>query len=565
MTARLPRWLDALLVAALAALASANTLHNQPVLDDGWVIFENPLIKSLANVPRLFREPYNVAGASTVGGLYRPFTSLTYALNHAVGGDNVVGYHLVNAALHVLAALLVLLLAGKLASAALPDHARPIAFVAAVLFAVHPAHVEAVTGMVGRADELAGLFALAALNLVIGAQRWWRLALAFICAALGVLSKESAATVMLLLPLIAWLLPSALPRRQAAFGFAAVAVGVLVYPVLRLAGPGGLSVPATSQWFNGQTHATVFLTMTRALAEYFRVLAWPHPLGVDFFYSQQIPFTHELGGPSVMATLVWLGLIALALGMGKRAPLVSLGILWVFAALATVLNIIPIGTLMAERLLYLPSVGFCLAASAALVRSLPKRALMPALVSVTVLLLALTWQRNAEWHDATTLWEAELQKEPNDVTVNNNLAVEYVARGDYARARERLLVALQTMPSYWRAWVNLGNAQHHLGDDSGALVSFAHARELAPASPSPDMFEGMMQLDRHEILSATIALARAVQKGPMDAQSHAQYGRALMQAGRNSEAVAELTRALELDPDMAWVRALRDQARGTAP
>ena len=469
MNARLPRWLDALLVAALAALASANALHNEPVLDDGWVIFENPLIKSLANVPRLFREPYNVAGASTLAGVFRPITSLTYALNHAVGGDAVFGYHLVNAALHVLAAMLVLLLAGKLASAALPDRARTIALVASVLFAVHPAHVEAVTGLVGRSDELAALFALAALNLVIGAQKARRLALAFVCAALGVLSKESAATVLLLLPLIAWLLPSTLPRRQALLGFAAIAAGVLIYPVLRLAGPGGLSVPAASQWFNGQAHATVFFTMTRALAEYFRVLAWPHPLGVDFFYSQRIPFTLELGLPCVLATLVWLGLIAVALRMRKRAPLVSLGILWVFAALATVLNIIPIGTLMAERLLYLPSVGFCLAAATALVTFLPKRAFALALVGVTGLLLALTWQRNAEWHDATTLWEAELQKEPKDVVVNNNLAVQYAARGDFARARERLLVALQTMPSYWRAWVNLGNAQHHLGDDPGAL------------------------------------------------------------------------------------------------
>ena len=69
-----------------------------------------------------------------------------------------------------------------------------------------------------------------------------------------------------------------------------------------------------------------------------------------------------------------------------------------------------------------------------------------------------------------------------------------------------------------------------------------------------------MQLDRHELLAALNALGRAVQKGPMDAQSHAQYGRALMQAGRTPEALSELTRAVELDPDMAWALALRDQA-----
>src|SRR5207302_5072678 len=93
---------------ALAAVAVyANTLTNAPVLDDGWVIFENPLIKSLANIGRIFREPYNAAGSATNAGLYRPLTMITYALNYAVGGSNVVGYHLVNLALHVCCCLAV--------------------------------------------------------------------------------------------------------------------------------------------------------------------------------------------------------------------------------------------------------------------------------------------------------------------------------------------------------------------------------------------------------------------------------------------------------------------------
>src|SRR6266550_9090904 len=109
-----PRW-----VVALAAVAVyANTLGNQPVLDDGWVIFSNPLIKSLKNIPAIFHQPYNATLPLQRTGLYRPVTTLSYAINYALGGPNVVGYHLVNIALHALCCLLVFELARVLMGAA---------------------------------------------------------------------------------------------------------------------------------------------------------------------------------------------------------------------------------------------------------------------------------------------------------------------------------------------------------------------------------------------------------------------------------------------------------------
>ena len=112
-------------VAIVAVFAHVNTLGNAPVLDDGWVIFENPFIKSMKNLPRIFTQPYNAAGAATNGGLFRPVTTLTYAINYALGGADVRGYHLVNLGLHVATCLLVLLLAKILAEAALAARAPP--------------------------------------------------------------------------------------------------------------------------------------------------------------------------------------------------------------------------------------------------------------------------------------------------------------------------------------------------------------------------------------------------------------------------------------------------------
>jgi hypothetical protein len=167
------RALDALaarprLAVALAALLPfLLTLGNPPIQDDGWAALDNPLTFSLRNAGRIFREPYGFAGEATLGGPYRPVVTLSYALNYAVHGRWPPGYHLVNVALHVLASLLVLTLARRLVAAAASGQAPRLACLAALLFAVHPAHVEAVATIAGRNELLAACFALGALLLAL--------------------------------------------------------------------------------------------------------------------------------------------------------------------------------------------------------------------------------------------------------------------------------------------------------------------------------------------------------------------------------------------------------------
>src|SRR2546428_3546376 len=118
-----PRWV----VAMIATLLYANTIENRPVLDDGWVIFDNSLIKSLRNVPAIFRQPYNAATLSgNNAGLYRPVTTLSYAINYAIGGPNRVGFPRLNIPPLLLLCLLLLRLGRLLPSAApLPQPPSP--------------------------------------------------------------------------------------------------------------------------------------------------------------------------------------------------------------------------------------------------------------------------------------------------------------------------------------------------------------------------------------------------------------------------------------------------------
>jgi Flp pilus assembly protein TadD len=569
-----------ILAGVAAAAAFANTLANRPVLDDGWAVVDNPLVRTF-DLAGMFREQLGFAAGSTLAGPYRPLAALSHAVNYALHGAAPGGYHAVNVALHVLTTLLVWALARRLLAVLAPSRVRAGALGAALLFAVHPVHVEAVAPLVGRADLQAAAGGLGALLLALGwRERWWRLPLALLLLAAAVLSKETAAVVPGLFALVALAVPAAAgldappglarPEGRRALGVLAglaLLLGLALLPYLLLR-PGAAVAPEASQWFAGRPPSVIFLTMTRALAEYQRLLACPVDLMTDFGYAARIPFTERLGWPSALATLAWLGVAVAGLASLRRAPLAALGLLWAFISLAPVLNVLPVGVLMAERFLYLGSVGFCLWAggwpSALAERAVRAGGAWPArarwLTAASLLVLGLlftrTVLRNAEWRDPLSLFEAELRHAPRDVTVNNNLAVAYLGRGEPRRAAERLAVALEVAPRYWRAHVNLGIARHRLGDLPGARASFAAASWIAPAEGIPCYFDALVLVDQGADEAALAELARAATLDRHDPRIPLEQGKLLARLGRLDEARGRLEQALALDPRQAEARRL---------
>ncbi|HEU4385779.1 MAG TPA: hypothetical protein VFR85_20000, partial [Anaeromyxobacteraceae bacterium] len=214
-----PRWRRALaaaeahprLVVGLAAvLPFLGTLWNPPILDDGWAALDNPLVWSLRNTGRIFRELYGFAGDPSVRGPYRPVTTLSYALNYAVHGRWTPGFHAVNVALHALSSVLLWALARRLAREALPGRADGAALLAGLLFALHPAHVEAVATIFGRTEPLSAAFTLGALLLALGwREAAWRLPAAVGLLTGGVLSKEVAVVAPAIFLLLALAAPGA--------------------------------------------------------------------------------------------------------------------------------------------------------------------------------------------------------------------------------------------------------------------------------------------------------------------------------------------------------------------
>jgi len=608
-----------LLVALAAALPFLGTLDNEPVLDDGWAALDNPLVWKLGNVGRIFQELYGYAGDPTVRGPYRPLTTLSYALNWAVHGRWTPGFHAVNVALHVAASLMVLAVARRLfraaAGAGQAQRSERPALLAALLFALHPCHVEAVATIFGRTEPLSATLALGALWLALGwREARWRLPAAVVTLSAGVLSKEIALVTPAVFLVVAWALPGAAgfdeaappgllapARRRALLQAGGVAVALSLSVIPYLAGKGtSLAATPIARWFGNEPGSAVALTMSRVMGEYWRILAFPTFLGGDFAYAARLPTLHAPTPGFWVATLAWLAILGLAtwLLLRRRAPIVAIGLLWTFLGLLPVMQIIPVGVLLAERLLYFPSVGFCLAAaglferltaeasagapvarrgrragraaaaaSAATARPWwrpPPAAAHAALGLVLALLAVRTVARTRDWRTGVTVWESELEKAPREVVVNNNLAVAYTRRGDPARARERLRVALEVNPSYWRAWINLGIAEQRLGDFAAARRAFERAVQLAPTFHDPYSWLALLAKEEGKPDEAAALYATARTRSPEQGWLARAHGELLLSLKRPAEARAALRQALQLDPRDGEARRLLGEAEAAA-
>jgi tetratricopeptide (TPR) repeat protein len=486
-----------------------NAIPNGFVLDDIGVIARNQALLD-ATLKReewlaWFARPYSW-GVHDRAGAYRPVTMLSHVASLRVFGLDARAFHAVNVFLHAAVALLVLALGRRLLG-------RWAAFLGALLFAVHPLHTEAVTGVVGRAELLAALFGLAALLCALRAidaaePRWitWGTA-GVVLFALGLLSKEHVATLPIWL-LLAILVEKGRPARRALLilaAFAAVAVAFLLLWWAVVTAWGGpvrgtvdnnpmLAVAAWSRW----------LTAARVSLRYAWLFLWPARLSADYSYAEILP-SQGLGLAEAGGILMIVAIVGTAIVRGGG---LGLALALVPVTFALVSNFpFAIGTIMGERLTYLPSAGACLAAGWALTRlGWPERlaplsrrpptgAAWPPLApaagwhrSIAILVCAVavlglgarTIVRNRDWHDQISILEVTRATSPRSVKVMLFLARERLQRGRAVEAEPLLIEALRFgQPSALALWL-LGYTQMELGRPEQAVESYRRGLGLAP-------------------------------------------------------------------------------------
>jgi hypothetical protein len=348
-------------------------LRNGYALDDVLIVAMNPLTHHLGGAVQAFREPYWPATFSAA--MYRPLPIASFVLDLQL--DHAAWLHAVNLLWHAGVSVLVAAVALRWTGSANGS------WLAGLVFAVHPVHVEAVANLVGRADLMATLFTVLAVYLALAYDRlWWSLA----ALAFGLLSKENAAIAPVLIAW-GWLVGIGRPagRRMWTYAGGWLAVGAAYAGVRWTVLHSYARFLHLAPVFVGAGPGAVRLTALAALADVARLLIFPLTLRVDYSPAERTlvtsPFDTRflLGAGCLVAWGVLLGL-----AWRRRERVAAFGLGWIAIAFLPVANLLfPTGVLIAERTLYLPSVGLALAASSWL-EHLARRPLA-ALLAVIVL------------------------------------------------------------------------------------------------------------------------------------------------------------------------------------
>jgi tetratricopeptide (TPR) repeat protein len=408
---------------AFALLAYSNSFRAGLSLDNAWVIQEDSRIQAATseNARLILTQDYSYKNSSS--GLYRPLTTFSYLLNYTIlgGGSHPAGYHWVNFALHAVNILLVYWLGLLLFQEMGP------AWALAAVWALHPILTESVTNIVGRADLLAGFGVLAGLlchakNAAASGRRklaW--LAALMLAATIGMFSKESAVVLLAAMVIFDFTFGTGGARARWA-GYVAVALPVALFLYVRsrvFAGLAAAPVPFTDNPLVGAGFWTARLTAVRVIGKYLWLLVWPRDLSCDYSYNQ-IPAADGFAALAVCAAAA-----AAAIFCYRRHKAVCFFIAFFFAALAPTSNlVILIGSIMAERFLYLPSVGF----AGCLVWAIYRRPrIAPAvLVLISAALAIRTYARNIDWLDDQSLWASAAKVCPASYKTRLHLATALV-------------------------------------------------------------------------------------------------------------------------------------------
>ena len=589
--------LAALLV--LIVVAHLPLRNAEYIQDDHVAIEQNPIV-ARGDVGEIFATSYwagywaGARGSDT--NLYRPLTVLSYALEYrAAGRPDPRLAHAVNLVLHVLATLALYALASRLGAG--PSAAAA----AALLFAVHPVHVEAVGGIVGRAEILAALFTFSAILALSHTGAWpvtdgsaapsaararlaaWGTAL-FVFLALA--SKEIALAVPALL--VVTELVYRPPARGRAGRWLVDRGAALAPTVLAVLVWLGLRVRALETLFAVQEahpadNFLVLLSGTERIATALGLVVralrlFVFPIGLSIDYSghviepeQTLLAWRPLAGLLMLAVSALL--IAWPLARRLRADAPSTGsvparqlavasALFLLPYLVIGNLLLPVGTIFAERLLYLPSAGFCLLAGITLSHlawgypafpawTTAQRARMigTALVILLAAFSLLSWLRCTEWRDDVTVFEAATRAQPRSPRAHFALGLMASGAERHAEALEHFRRAIEVWPGHVLAHLQTGLTHAKRGDYASAERWLRATLRLVPEQSVARLNLGMTLHRQNRYREAEVWLRKTILLEPGNALAWAELGNVRLGDGRHAAAAEAYRRAVALGRD----------------
>lgn len=535
----------------LATVAAYQASFSVPFLyDDLPAIFTNPSILDL----RKFTETLSPPADITPSG--RPLVNLSLAINYAIGGTEVRGYHIFNLGIHLAAALTLFGVMRRtlLQSPALMrfrEAALPLAFVTAALWTLHPLQTQSVTYVVQRAESLVGLFYFLTLYCFIRGARpvdspTWQIGAVLACAA-GMASKE----VMVSAPLMVLLYDRTFVSgsfREAWKNHKCLYVGLamtwllLAFCVLTTGG----TRAGTAGFGQGVSVWHYLLTQAKAIVLYLRLSLWPHPLvfdyGRDVVTSLGAVFFHACAVVILAATTI----VALV-----RRPVIGFLGAWFFAILAPTSSIVPIITEpIAEHRMYLPLAAVVALVVAGVYTFVGKRSI-PVFVTAALILAIFTAHRNEAYRTPLSLWQDTLAKIPTNGRAHYMVATALAAEGRADEALKHHEESVRLQPQEPKAYFSHGTALLRAGRIDEALHRFEETLRLNPDHVDAHNNYGLALRQIGRLAEAITHFQKAIDLSPDSAPLHNNLGVAFGIAGRLPEAVAQFAQALALNPDYA--------------
>lgn len=529
--------LPKLIIALLVAIFYANTLSLDYALDDRMVILESKYtikggwdsVKSIFTEDT-FKGYFGSENNVVAGGRYRPMSQLTFMIEFQLFGqdikshlgdvDDYMNLHdsdhekyfkdstlaVVNHLMNVLYFMLLCLIVYEVLAMLFTKYQgtkwyQSLAFVATVLFALHPIHTEAVANVKGRDEIFAMLGAMAALWCAlkyVDKRSWWLLLLELLAITFGLFSKENTITFLAVVPLALYFYPKEKKGMDYLMTLLPIILGSVFFIIVRTNVLGGFMPEDTTHNIlnNPYIHSTKVQEVATVLLTwgiYFKLLVFPHPLTHDY-YPHQIAIT-DFSNPLVWVVVVGcVALLVLALRGLKKKTVVSFAILFFVITFSITSNLFfNVGTFMNERFVFIPSLGFVLVIAYLLCQLAEQKPQLMRKLSLGVFLLisilygVKTFTRNFVWNDDFTLFLTDVKTSDNSIKCNISAGgselqiwkVHHKER-DKNAAYAYLQKALDLEKNSLNAYLLLGELMFWDDNPQGAYQAYRNAALIDP-------------------------------------------------------------------------------------
>jgi tetratricopeptide (TPR) repeat protein len=528
-----PKWaLPLILILTFAAYISALNAGFVNWDDEDYII-NNLLVRDISNLQALITTP--------VQGNYHPLTMISLAINYSISGLEAWSYHLFNLLFHLINCVLVFRLARQLSK-----QNFIIAFTTAILFAVHPMHVESVAWISERKDVLYTLFFLAGLIsytkfIDTSSKKQFWLTLLFLV--LSLLSKPAA----IVFPLVLFCIDLLRKRpftiklilEKIPFVVPAFVIGIMTY---------------LAQVDVGSTGTAIFPLGSRILFGFYGIMMYLLKLFIPFnlspFYpkppsNESIPFEY-LVSPAIFIALVILFYFSL-----RKNRVIAFGISFYLANLVLVLQVLTVGSaVIAERYTYVPYIGIFFALGWLIDHYFKsgQRKAFYIIIPVSILFSVLTYRQASIWHNGASLWDHVIETNPSPRAYAVRAALLRDEK-DYNKALEYCTNAIQLNAAFSEAYVNRGNIYFDLKNYDLAYLDYKKSLELKPELYTTHENMGILFSTVKKYDSALVYFGTAIKLKPDNKQAYKNRGVTYLQISRYDEAIKDFQTFLIYEPN----------------